>query len=161
MIIFLQYHSAAQSLGRSMTQLASQALNHLFTRPLSHRHLVTQSLGQLVTWPLLVTPPLRLCSFELISHNQPYFFSHGTLFFSHNKSALQISRSSNKSCRTGPSAATEEEGRTRAIGAMGWQRMGREATEWIRFLVLLIYARVLGLGLDIQYSGSCIIYRGI
>jgi len=37
-----------------------------------------------------------------ISQNQPYFFSHGTVFFSHNKSTLQISRSSNKSCRTKP-----------------------------------------------------------
>ena len=39
------------------------------------------------------------CSLELISQNQPYFSAIGTVFFSHNKLALQISRSSNKSCR--------------------------------------------------------------
>jgi len=39
----------------------------------------------------------KICSLEFISQNQPYFYSHGTVFFSHNKSVLQISRSSNKS----------------------------------------------------------------
>jgi hypothetical protein len=29
----------------------------------------------------------RLCSLELINQNQHYFFSHGTVFFSQNKSA--------------------------------------------------------------------------
>ena len=36
-------------------------------------------------------------SLELFSRNQPM----GTWFFFHNKSAIQISRSNNKSCRTG------------------------------------------------------------
>ena len=41
----------------------------------------------------------RLCSLELISQNRLYFFSHGIVFFSRNKSALQISCSSAEQSR--------------------------------------------------------------
>jgi len=49
-----------------------------------------------------------LCSFELIRQNQSYFFSYKIVFFSLNKSALQISRISNKSYQPEPIITREQ-----------------------------------------------------
>ena len=56
-------------------------------------------------------------------------------------------------------APTEET----AIGGDGMVENGEGGSRVgkIRFLFYLYMQRVLGLGLDIQYSGSCIVYRGI
>ena len=91
------YHEIVQH----VTQLSTQFGLHrkiisksfiLFSRPTPSTPSPTASAS-----PVIGAGSSRPCS---LSQNQLYFLAIGTIFFSHNKSTLQISRVSSKFCRT-------------------------------------------------------------